>query len=92
MDPANQPTEAQGNPDRRIWLGFDHVAERVFDRNSRLFHGFGRIACRIDRLSIQILRRTFRLIVETFGLGLGVARNPAETLFHLATQILRRPS
>jgi hypothetical protein len=83
MQSAQEPTDTERSQCRGIRLRLDLASKPFIKRQSR-------VAGRIGRLAIEVLRRAGSLIYDSLGLAFGIARNTPKAFFDLAADVFGR--
>jgi hypothetical protein len=80
MHPSQKPSDADCNQSGCVGLGLDLVSKPAVQ-------GGGRLAGRIGRLPLQVLRFAGRLIGQALRAGARVSCDPSEAFRHFAAYI-----
>jgi hypothetical protein len=80
MQSPQEPTDAQRSQRSGVRLRLDLASKPFIKRQSR-------VAGRIGRLAIQVLRCAGSLIYDALDLAFAIARNTSKTFFDLAADV-----
>src|SRR5262245_7358704 len=84
---SDEPTDTKCGKRRCVGTLLDDVADIVLGVDGAAPYRVDGLARTVLGLTIEILRRSGRLVEQTLGLGLGVAGDAAEAFLHLAAQV-----